>query len=158
MLLIYSALAASYQIDRFTIHHNVWNRIGGRMPEFSRESAAAANSTMQAELANNFWWDPRTYVDFNNTITSGVESGPPIHYAMNIVGNYGWARPGYGFGLFSLRDRQNQSPAYFNDNVMSLYSNRRDWQLNYCCNDLPSTIPPTTPPSWMRTTRLSSSR
>jgi len=154
MLLNYSNPAAGYQLDRFTIHHNVWNRIGGRMPEFSRESAAAANSTMQAELANNFWWDPRTYVDFNNTITSGVESGPPIHYAMNIVGNYGWARPGYGFGLFSLRDRQDQSPAYFNDNVMSLYSNRRDWQLNYCCNDLPSTIPPTTPPPWMRTTRF----
>jgi hypothetical protein len=154
MLLNYSNPAAGYALDRLTIHHNIWNRIGGRMPEFSRESTAAANSTMQAELANNFWWDPRTYVDFNNTITSGVESSPPIHYAMNIVGNYAWARPGYGFGLFSLRDRQNQSPAYFNDNAMSLYSNRRDWQLNYCCNDLPSTAPPSTPPSWTRSTRF----
>ena len=154
MLLNYSNPAAGYALDRLTIHHNIWNRIGGRMPEFSRESSAAANSTMQAELANNFWWDPRTYVDFNNTITSGVESSAPIHYAMNIVGNYAWARPGYGFGLFSLRDRQNQSPAYFNDNVMSLYSNRRDWQLNYCCNDLPSTAPPSTPPSWTRSTRF----
>lgn len=155
MLLNYSNPAAGYSLDRLTIHHNIWNRIGGRMPEFSRESAAAANSTMQAELANNFWWDPRTYVDFNNTITSGVESGPaPIHYALNIVGNYGWARAGYGFGLFSLRDRQNRSPAFFDDNVMNLYSNRRDWQLNYCCNDLPSTPPATRPPSWMRTSRF----
>ena len=154
MLLNYSNPAAGYELDRLTIHHNIWNRIGGRMPEFSRESAAAANSTMQVELANNFWWDPRTYVDFNNTITSGVEGTAPIHYAINLVGNYAWARPGYGFGLFSLRDRQNQSPAFFNDNLMNLYSNRRDWQLNYCCNDLPSTAPATTPPSWIRATRF----
>jgi len=154
MLLNYSNPAAGYALDRLTIHHNIWNRIGGRMPEFSRESRAAANSTMQAELANNFWWDPRTYVDFNNTITSGVESGPPIHYAMNIVGNYAWARAGYGFGLFSLRDRQGQSPIYFSDNVMNLYSNRRDWQLNYCCNDLPSTPPPNSAPAWVRSSRF----
>jgi hypothetical protein len=154
MLLNYSNPSAGYELDRLTIHHNIWNRIGGRMPEFSRESAAAADSTMQAELANNFWWDPRTYVDFNNTITSGVESGPVIHYAINIVGNFGWARAGYGFGLFSLRDRQGQSPAFFRDNLMNLYSNRRDWQLNYCCNDLPSSPPATSMPSWVRNSRF----
>ncbi|MDB4929516.1 MAG: putative outer rane adhesin like protein [Myxococcaceae bacterium] len=154
MLLNYSNPAAGYALDRLTIHHNIWNRIGGRMPEFSRESAAAANSTMQAELANNFWWDPRTYVDFNSTTTSGVESGPAIHYAINIVGNYAWARSGYGFGLFSLRDRTSQSPAFFSDNLMNLYNNRRDWQLNYCCNDLPSSPPPNSAPSWVRTARF----
>ena len=51
MLINYTNPAAGYQLDNLTIVRNTWNRILGRMPEFSRESAgAAAGTTLHVEL------------------------------------------------------------------------------------------------------------
>ncbi len=59
VLMNYSNPAHGFGLDNISLHHNVFNRIEGRLPEGSRESAAAANSVMNLELSNNLYWDPR---------------------------------------------------------------------------------------------------
>jgi hypothetical protein len=76
MLINYSNPAAGYALDNLTIIRNVWNRIQGRYPEFSRESgSAAAGTTMHVELTNNLYWDQRYFIDVNPTNISGGNDG-----------------------------------------------------------------------------------
>jgi hypothetical protein len=53
VLMNYSNPANGFGLDNIALHHNVFNRIEGRLPEGSRESVASANSTMNLELSNN---------------------------------------------------------------------------------------------------------
>lgn len=141
MLMNYSNPVAGFELDRITVHHTCWNRILGRMPELSRESAAAAGSTMRIELTNNLLWDPGFYVDVNATTVSGSADGSPIWYAMNWVGNYAFLRPGHPYGLMGLAlNTPNLTTTFFSDNRTNLYPGRTDYQLLYCCNDYPATV------------------
>ena len=62
VLMNYSNPAYGFGLDNVSLHHNVFNRIEGRLPEGSRESAAAAGSFMNLELSNNLYWDPRFFI------------------------------------------------------------------------------------------------
>lgn len=81
-----------YELTRLALHHNVFNRILGRYPELSRESAAAAGSVMGIELSNNLYWDMGYFIDVNNTTVSASDSGQPIYYRMNLAANQAVAR------------------------------------------------------------------
>ncbi len=153
MLINYSNPAANYALDRLSIHHNNWNRLGGRYPELSRESSAAAGSIMELELSNNLLWDQRFYIDLNPSTQSGNENGPAVHYHLNWVGNLSWTRSAYPYGAIFLRDRTGRSGAFFSDDHMHTYPSRSDWQLNHCCADFPSMAPSASRPSWGRTER-----
>ncbi len=52
MLINYSNPADGFPLTQFSIHHNLWNRIDGRMPEVARDSPAAGGTTMDIELAD----------------------------------------------------------------------------------------------------------
>lgn len=165
MLLNYSDPTRSFPLDRIALHHNVWNRILGRLPELSRESPSAANSTMQIELSNNLLWDPGLYVLVYEDTLSSDDRGEPVHYAMNWVGNYAYARPDFPFGLMwfpSFNNNPNLTTTYLTDNRLNLYAGRQDYQLIYCCNDYantfadPGSLPfpdPASPPAFARSTR-----
>ena len=60
VLMNYSNPAYGFGLDNVSLHHNVFNRIEGRLPEGSRESLAAANSYMNFEMSNNLYWDPNS--------------------------------------------------------------------------------------------------
>lgn len=149
MLFNYSNPEAGYDLTRFSVHHNVWNRIDGRMPELSRESPSAANTTMALELSNNLLWDPGYYIDINPTTISGSPDGQPIFYDLNWVGNVAVARKDYPYGAIWLPNPSGKSSAYFADNTLSTAPGRRDFQLWYCCNDYRDVPTPTTP-TWAR--------
>ncbi len=152
MLINYTNPAAGYQLDNLTIVRNTWNRILGRMPEFSRESAgAAAGTTMHVELTNNLLWDQRYFIDVNPTDISGGTDGSAINYQMNWVGNSSFSSTTNHFGAIYLRPVGTGTTAYFNDNHSNLWSARSDWDLNYCCNDYNGSTG--TRPSWARTAR-----
>lgn len=163
MLMNYSNPAAGFELDRVTVHHSCWNRILGRMPELSRESPAAAGSTMRIELTNNLLWDPGFYVDVNSTTVSGSAEGSPVWYAVNWVGNFAYLRPGHPYGLMGLAlNEPNLTTTYFSDNRTNLYHGRADYQLLYCCNDYPATVAdpsllpypdPAAPPPFARSER-----
>jgi hypothetical protein len=149
MLINYSNPEAGYELTRLSIHHNLWNRVDGRMPELSRESPAAAGSTMQIELSNNLLWDPGYYIDLNASTISGSADGAPIFYELNWVGNRAVARADFPYGMIWLPNPHGRSSAYFADDELSVAPGRRDFQLLYCCNDFQS-APPPAPPAWAR--------
>jgi hypothetical protein len=148
MLLNYSDPAAGWPLDRLSIHHNVWNRLLGRMPEISRESAAAANTVMQIELSNNLLWDPGYFIDVSReTFPYGPGVSAPVWYRLNWVGNRAHARPGFPYGVISFPApfEPSQTTTYFADNTFNLYPGVADYQLSYCCNDYPPDPLPATP-------------
>jgi pectate lyase len=152
MLINYTNPAAGYALDNLTIVRNVWNRIQGRMPEFSRESgAAAAGTTLHVELTNNLLWDQRYFIDVNPTNISGANAGSPIYYQMNWVGNSSFAPAANHFGTIWIQPSGGGTSAYFEDNRSNLWSARQDWDLNYCCNDYNGGA--AARPAWARSTR-----
>jgi hypothetical protein len=156
ILMNYSNPAYGFGLDNVSLHHNVFNRIEGRLPEGSRESAAAANSFMNLELSNNLYWDPRFFVAL--AVDSGVASGGsrPIYWRLNAVNNLFHTANGFQFGMFDdqiLNVARNE--LFVSGNKMNLYPSRSDYQLFYCCNDYPAETSPdaTSQRAQARTTR-----
>ena len=156
VLMNYSNPAYGFKLDNVSLHHNVFNRIEGRLPEGSRESAAAANSFMNLEMSNNLYWDPRFFVALG--VTSGVASGgpQPIYWKLNAVNNLFHTASSFQYGMFDdqiLNVARNE--LFVSGNKMDLYPARSDYQLFYCCNDYPAETSPgtTSRQAQARTTR-----
>ncbi|KMO84135.1 Pectate lyase [Mycolicibacterium chubuense] len=142
VLMNYSNPAHGFELNNITLHHNVFNRIEGRLPEGSRESLAAANSTMNLELSNNLYWDPRFFIALGvstNIVTDSRGNPYPIYWNLNAVNNYFRVGPQFPYGMFDdqiLRVAGNR--LYVSGNQMSSYPGRSDYQLFHCCNDFPT--------------------
>lgn len=148
VLMNYSNPAYGFGLDNVSLHHNVFNRIEGRLPEGSRESLAAARSYMNLELSNNLYWDPNFFIALGsttNSVTDGAGNPYPIYWNLNAVNNYFRVRAGFPYGMFDdaiMRTPLNR--LYVSGNAMNLYPARSDYQLFYCCNDYPSVTEPDT--------------
>ena len=161
VLVNYSNPAQGYELTRLALHHNVFNRILGRYPELSRESAAAANSLMDIELSNNLYWDMGYFIDVNNTTVSGSDSGQPIYYRMNFAGNQAVARSASQpeasrYGLIHIATplgTQARTSTWLSGNRFNLYPDRSDYALMYCCNDYPDQQPSAALPGFGTTQR-----
>ena len=156
ILMNYSNPAYGFGLDNVSLHHNVFNRIEGRLPEGSRESAAAANTYMNLEMSNNLYWDPRFFVALG--VTSGVASGgpQPIYWRLNAVNNLFHTANNFQYGMFDdqiLNVARNE--LFVSGNKMDLYPSRSDYQLFFCCNDYPDQTSPgaTSRQAQARTTR-----
>ncbi|WP_137144837.1 Ig-like domain-containing protein [Mycolicibacterium sp. CR10] len=146
VLMNYSNPAYGFGLDNVSLHHNIFNRIEGRLPEGSRESLAAANSTMSLELSNNLYWDPRFFIALGvstNVVTDARGNPYPIYWKLNAVNNYFRTGAQFPYGMFDdqiLGVPGNQ--LYVSGNKMSLYPTRSDYELFYCCNDYGSVTDP----------------
>ena len=146
VLMNYSNPAHGFQLDNIALHHNIFNRIEGRLPEGSRESAAAAHSRMNLELSNNLYWDPRFFIALSpdtNVVTNGLGNPYPIYWNLNAVNNFFRVGNQFPYGMFDdqiLRVAGNQ--LYVSGNQMSPYPTRSDYDLFYCCNDYPAVSDP----------------
>ena len=141
ILMNYSNPAYGFGLDNVSLHHNVFNRIEGRLPEGSRESAAAANSFMNLELSNNLYWDPRFFIALG--VDTAVAGGQPIYWRLNAVNNFFRTANGFQFGMFDdqiLNVARNE--LFVSGNKMNLYLSRSDYELFYCCNDYPAETGP----------------
>jgi pectate lyase len=138
MLINYSD--SQSRLDSITIHHNVWNRIGGRMPEISCETPYCNGKTIQIELSNNLFWDPQIELWYEGI--TGFNGA--FHVQMNAVRNLSIARPSYGNAMFhhDLLDFS-QNRLFFEGNKLNLYPQLKDYALFYCCNDFPDGYPNT---------------
>ena len=142
MLINYSNPAHGFALDQLSIHHNLFNRIEGRLPEGSRESLAAAGSTMDLEVSSNLYWDPDFFIALGHDtgqVTNGSGSGYPIYYRLNAVDNYFRVRTSFPYGMWDDQIlRETSAPGnqlHVQGNRMSRYPSRSDYQLFYCCND-----------------------
>ncbi len=141
VLMNYSNPTHGFGLDNVSLHHNVFNRIEGRLPEGSRESAAAAGSFMNLELSNNLYWDPRFFIALG--VDTAVAGGRPIYWKLNAVNNFFHTASSFPFGMFDdqiLNVGGNE--LFVSGNRMSLYPARSDYELFYCCNDYPSETSP----------------
>lgn len=149
MLINYSDPTRGYPLSRITLHHNMWNRISGRLPEFSRENfPSARGSVMDVEMAYNLIWDP-SFPMWLGLSCDPAGSDPlacPADYRMNLVGNLFMARsPRFNHGMLTLEGALAPSegylPAgratqlYMQGNAVNLFPSAADAQLIYCCND-----------------------
>ncbi len=142
MLLNYSAPRVGLPLDQISLVRNNWNRAQGRLPELSRESPHAADAAMNIEIINNLLWDPGYPMDVNSTNISPSDTGDPIAYRMNWIGNLSVTRNTYRFGMadFHLdRNRNTETRIYNFDNNMERFASLTDWSMYYCCNDFSST-------------------
>jgi VCBS repeat-containing protein len=148
VLINYSNPAHGFGLDNVSLHHNVFNRIEGRLPEGSRESLAAAGSYMNLEMSNNLYWDPNFFIALGlntNSLTDSSGNPYPIYWNLNAVNNYFRTRSDFPYGMFDdqiMRTPRNN--LYVSGNKMNLYPTRSDYQLFYCCNDYPSVTDPNT--------------
>lgn len=137
---IYGGMLTNYSVeghekDSVSIHHNLWNRIGGRMPELSCEPSAESpgdmdclNHPFRFEFSNNLLWDLPIQIYYEPTEDFFVEP--------NFVNNLAVARSGYGGAMFHhpLLDHP-ENELYADGNNMNLYPDYTDYELFYCCND-----------------------
>ncbi len=134
ILMNYSNPGYGFGLDNVSLHHNIFNRIEGRLPEGSRESAAAAGSFMNLEMSNNLYWDPRFFVALG--VSTAVAGGQPIYWNLNAVNNYFMTSTGFPYGMFDDQiTRVARNQLYLSGNEMNLYPGRTDYELLYCCND-----------------------
>jgi hypothetical protein len=141
MLLNYSA--EGHHKDSISIHHNIWNRLGGRMPEITCEQSGEAPNDvsclqhpLRLELSNNVFWDQQIETYYNSGFyTSGQEEhGLQLH--ANIVNNRSVVRSTYCNAMFRILMLNFADNILFaNGNTMSRYPTYHDYDLFYCCND-----------------------
>lgn len=133
MLMNYST--TDHPKDNVSIHHNIWNRIGGRMPEISCEPSAESPGDndclahpFRFEFSNNLLWDMPIQVYYEPLDEFLIEP--------NFVNNHTTARIGYGGAMFHHPMLDHSDNALFTDgNTMNLYPSYSDYELFYCCND-----------------------
>ncbi len=133
MLMNYSTTA--HPKDNVSIHHNVWNRIGGRMPEISCEPSAESPGDADClahpfrfEFSNNLLWDMPIQIYY--------EPDDEFLIKPNFIGNRTVARSNYGGPMFNHPMLGHSGNELFaDDNTMNLYPSYSDYELFYCCND-----------------------
>ncbi|MFH0794310.1 MAG: hypothetical protein V2A74_09800 [bacterium] len=148
MLVNYTSSA--HPLNRLSIHHNMWNRIYGRLPELSRESPAATSSTLDIELSCNAIWDPGVTIYAAADTNVGTDPPMPIFYNLNWVNNTMFARSTFTSAMFT--DAIVRNPASAPRNRLYVSGNRHnrwplwsDYQLFYCCNDFDTLYPSSDP-------------
>ncbi len=137
MLINYSS--SQSRLDSISIHHNLWNRIGGRMPEISCESPFCNGKSLDIELSNNLFYDQRIELWYEGNTGSGN-----FFLNLNAVNNFSQVQSSYNNGMFHhdlLHFSKNQ--LYFSGNRLSKYSTFKDFDLFYCCNDFNTNFPNT---------------
>ncbi|MFY9310583.1 MAG: T9SS type A sorting domain-containing protein [Bacteroidia bacterium] len=135
MLMNYST--AEHPQDSISLHHNTWNRMGGRLPELSCESEYGKERPLNLELSNNLLWDQQINIWYNSNIDQTAQVPIDSFFInLNWINNYSVGRTTYTSGMIAhnlLEIAANN--IYASGNKMNLYPLYSDYQLFYCCND-----------------------
>jgi hypothetical protein len=141
MLMNYSTSA--HPQDNISIHHNVWNRIGGRFPEISCESPYCGLNPLNVEITSNLFWDQQIETWYNSCTTGGSDC-KNFRLNMNYTNNFSVVRNTYNGPLASADFLNNSNNKLFvSGNKMNRYAQYADYQLFYCCNDFNTNAPNT---------------
>lgn len=130
MLINYSTLR--FPLNDLSVHHNLWYRIGGRLPEFTvngGDQTAVHGATFRWEYSHNLLYD----VGFPIWISvAGKPYNPTWLYGhrMNLVGNRSLTRLANNYALFSSEPLSTDRTAlYVHDNVMDRFPGWTDSQV-----------------------------
>ena len=139
MLMNYST--ADFPRDSISIIKNLWNRMGGRMPEISCEGSfdrpgdtTCLERPFHIEYSNNLLWDIGIQVYYDKGFSPQNESFHDVHG--NFVKNIAIRRDSYCGPMFNAPFMENPGNSlYVFGNTMSGYPDFQDYELFYCCND-----------------------
>lgn len=149
MLLNYSH--PDFPQDALSIHHNLWFRVGGRLPELTCEAsnydgqpgltASCQNTPLRLELSGNRYYDVDFPIYYNRDVDQNPALGP-YRLVLNLVDNRFVVRPGFPYGL-AVSDLLSvaQNGLFWSGNGMNLYPGLADYQLAWCCNDFAQHAP-----------------
>lgn len=132
MLINYSS--EQHPLLNLSLHHNVWNRQQGRMPEIScapnpdDDSPPNCAHRLSIEISNNLTWDQGSEIVYNS------EDG--LRLDLNWVGNMGFNRPTYtqpliNDSVFDVPDNR----VYVADDRYAQFPQLTNYALAGCCND-----------------------
>lgn len=135
MLLNYSS--PGQEMDSISVHHNNWNRLGGRLPEISCEDPTGCiDHTFHAEFSNNLIWDQEFYIYYNMDGDLGNATVDTFNLAMNFANNYAVADTDYCGAMFRIDYLYNNDNHLFcSNNIMNQYPTYSDYELFNCCSD-----------------------
>ncbi len=153
MLINYSDPTRGFPLSRLSIHHNLWNRIAGRLPELSRENFKSdEGKTSEIDISHNLMWDPRAALPIA-THSGPWSGGLPVYWRMNLVNNYFHVRKTFPYGMTTMGSIASGAPDYFyfSGNQLSIYPTLSDWQLEYCCNDMAAAVAAKATPYYSKT-------
>lgn len=145
MLLNYST--PEHPQDSISVHHNIWNRMGGRMPELTCESPFGSDHPLKLELSDNLIWDQTINIWYNSNIDQTAEI-PVDSFFLNLnwINNLSYSRNTFGNGMIAHNILEIAGNTIFaSGNKINLYPAYADYDLFYCCNDfnLPENHPNT---------------
>lgn len=147
--------------DNLSIHHNLWNRIGGRMPEIACEltrgfgddeteerPSLCSQQPLNIELTSNLLWDPGAVIWYGDNSESDTPDAGTFTLNLNWINNRSVTRDDFGEAMMlDAVIRQPGNRLFFSGNVMDRYPGYRDLDLVYCCNDFDRYNPNTEPPA-----------
>ena len=131
---------STYPLDSLSIHHNLWMRLGGRLPQCDcyDDSAWCQGRNFKFEFSNNLYWDPGAYMEFKSVT---LNNDLFLSYNLNSVNNYYKVRSSYNQGLSSDGMTANVlSKIFLSGNKVSKFPMHSDYQLVNCCYGF---VPPT---------------
>jgi hypothetical protein len=147
--------------DNLSIHHNLWNRIGGRTPEIACEltrgfgdddqperPSFCGQQPLNIELNANLLWDPGAAIWYGDNASADTPDAGIFTLNLNWINNRSVTRADFGEAL--MVDAVIDQPGnrlFFSGNVMDRYPGYRDLDLVYCCNDFALYHPNTEPPA-----------
>ncbi|MEO0044407.1 MAG: hypothetical protein RL329_3855 [Bacteroidota bacterium] len=129
--------------DSISIHHNMWNRIGGKMPEISGalskerpDDKDCMNNSLNIELSYNLFWDIPTHITYNSSINPAEPEHSDYGLNANFLNNYAVGRTSYNGGMFHNHFLDVYKNNLFSQgNRMERFSQYADYQIFTCCND-----------------------
>jgi pectate lyase len=132
MLINYSSVA--HPLQNISLHHNLWNRQLGRLPEINCEpneddgSSSNCVRRLNLEISNNLTWDQ------GSEITYGGADG--LRVDLNWVGNMGFNRTDYTQPLISDEVfGYSDNRIYLSDDRYFQFPQLLNYALAGCCND-----------------------
>jgi hypothetical protein len=164
VLITYSDGPNEYPLDNIGLHHNMWHRIGGRLPVMQCQQGDCAGRIVNVEVSDNLVWDPYYTMAVLNGLGVNNNEGDDSWFNMNLVNNFWFVRsdpamPDQGWEDFRLNVSTRNFPAgfiggvtghargasgfpngtgnsfFFSGNRMSKYPGLADLQLAYANTD-----------------------
>jgi pectate lyase len=130
-----------YPLDSISIHHNLFYRIWGRLPEFSctgtdrcGDRFCCDGAVFNTELASNLYWDPGRTIEIKSN-GEPMHQGIRTYHHLNWVNNYFKVRDDYRQGMLARGIFAEGNSLYARGNHMNLYPQYRDYQIIYGNND-----------------------
>ena len=141
MLVVYTS--PRFPLNNLSIHHNMWNRVAGRLPEISNNDGNANDHVFNYELSNNLIWDPNGATIWINDTGRPYNPQDKLYLNINWVGNYMRTNNDHRAGMITTSLLSPGFSVYVADNRMSLYPQYSDYEIVYGNNSFYANHPNT---------------